>query len=90
MIRAAAKNYKFVTCLVDPNDYGKVISELREKGATSLATREYLAAKVFNYTAYYDGMIAKYFNKIDDNHFPDRLSLVYKKRDDKGQPFMKK
>lgn len=82
MIRAAAKNYKFVSCLIDPKDYPRVVEELRENGETSLATREYLAAKVFSYTAYYDGMIASYFNKIQGNAFPDRLSLVYKKQDD--------
>src|SRR5699024_2039361 len=81
MIRAAAKNYKFVSCLVDPKDYPRVVEELRAEGQVSLATREYLAAKVFNYTAYYDGLIAKYFNKIQKNQFPDRLSLVYKKKD---------
>src|SRR5699024_3388126 len=46
MIRAAAKNYKYVTVIVDPKDYEKVIDELRENGETSLETRGSLARKV--------------------------------------------
>ena len=54
MIRAAAKNYRFVTVLTDPEDYDKVLDELRQKGDTSLETKEMLAAKVFIHTAHYD------------------------------------
>lgn len=81
MLRAAGKNYKFVTVIVDPKDYPKIIEELKERGEVSWSTKEYLAGKVFNYTAYYDGMIASYFNKIQNNKFPDRLSLNFKKKD---------
>lgn len=79
MIRAAAKNYKFVTVIVDPKDYENVIRELKTSGETKLATRQYLAAKVFNYTAYYDALIANYFNELEDVDFPDRLTMTYKK-----------
>ena len=46
MIRAAAKNYQYLTVLIDPMDYNKVLEELKDLGTTSLKTREYLAAKV--------------------------------------------
>lgn len=79
MIRAAAKNYKFVTTVVDPKDYEKVIEELKTSNEVSYQTRQYLAAKVFNYTAYYDALIANYFNQLEGIEFPDKLTLPYKK-----------
>ena len=82
MIRAAAKNYKDVTVIVDPKDYDLVLNELREKGETKLETRRYLARKVFNYTAYYDTLISNYFNDIEGVIFPDKLTLAYKSKEE--------
>lgn len=81
MIRAAAKNYKFVSVIVDPKDYDQVIDELKSSERVSEETNKYLAGKVFNYTAYYDALIAKYFNQINDVKFPETLTLTYKKED---------
>ncbi|MDD2446296.1 MAG: bifunctional phosphoribosylaminoimidazolecarboxamide formyltransferase/IMP cyclohydrolase [Tissierellia bacterium] len=75
MIRAAAKNYKFVTVIVDPVDYDKVLEELNVNGEVSYNTKEYLACKVFNYTAYYDAIIAEYFNKLTNVKFPEMLTI---------------
>lgn len=75
MIRAAAKNYKFVTVIVDPADYKKVLDELNANGQVSSETNKYLAGKVFNYTAYYDALIADYFNKLTRVKFPGKLTL---------------
>lgn len=80
MIRAAAKNYKDVTVIVDPEDYKKVLSELKKNNKTSLETRQYLARKVFNYTSYYDTLISNYFNHIEDVDFPDTLTLAYRSK----------
>ena len=60
MIRAAAKNYPFVTVITDPEDYTKVIEEIQAHGDTSLETKELLAAKVFIHTSHYDALIANY------------------------------
>ncbi len=79
MIRAAAKNYGAVTVIVDPKDYSLVLNQLETNGHTSLNTRRYLARKVFNYTAYYDSLISNYFNKIDEELFPDKLTLSFNK-----------
>lgn len=79
MIRAAAKNYSSVTVIVDPQDYSTIIEELKNNGDTTPDTRRYLARKVFNYTAYYDTLISNYFNKIDEELFPDKLTLAYNK-----------
>lgn len=80
MIRAAAKNYKFVTVLTDPEDYSRVISELKEQGDTSPQTKELLAAKVFIHTAHYDALIADYFTKRLNIKEPKTLTLTYEKK----------
>lgn len=80
MIRAAAKNFKFVTTLIDPEDYGRVLDELKTGGETSIETRRYLARKVFNYTSYYDTLISNYFNEIEDVKFPETMTLAFKNR----------
>lgn len=78
MIRAAAKNYKYVTVIVDPKDYPRVLKELKEEGETKLETRLYLARKVFNYTAYYDNLISNYFNELEKAEFPEYVTFGYK------------
>lgn len=82
MIRAAAKNYKFVTVITDPEDYDSVIRELKEQGATSATTKELLAAKVFIHTAHYDALIADYFSKRLGIRYPNTLTLTYEKKQD--------
>ena len=77
MIRAAAKNYKYVTVIVDPNDYEEVLGELKAKGETTINTRRRLAGKVFEHTSQYDTLISNYFNNLDNNKFPEFLTLTY-------------
>ena len=63
MIRAAAKNHRFVAVVVDPQDYPTVIEELNsEDGALSDATRQQLAKKAFGHTAAYDAAIWNYLD----------------------------
>ncbi|MBV8484454.1 MAG: bifunctional phosphoribosylaminoimidazolecarboxamide formyltransferase/IMP cyclohydrolase [Verrucomicrobia bacterium] len=63
MLRSAAKNYRFVTTISDPEDYETVLQELETHGSeTTLALREQLAIKVFLLTARYDSSIATYLN----------------------------
>ncbi|MBP1749560.1 MAG: phosphoribosylaminoimidazolecarboxamide formyltransferase/IMP cyclohydrolase [Deltaproteobacteria bacterium] len=65
MIRAAAKNFKYVTVVVDPEDYAKVITNMTENdGATTEEMRFYLAKKVFALTSAYDRAITDYLSKI--------------------------
>lgn len=78
MIRAGAKNYRDITVIVDPKDYEIVLEELNKNGETTFKTRQYLARKVFNYTAYYDTLISNYFNKIEEVIFPEILTIAYK------------
>jgi phosphoribosylaminoimidazolecarboxamide formyltransferase/IMP cyclohydrolase len=64
MVRAAAKNHRFVNIVVNASDYQGILSEMSANdGATSLATRFDLAIKAYEHTAAYDGAIANYFGK---------------------------
>ena len=64
MIRAAAKNFKYVTVVVDPEDYAKVIEDMRaHNGETSEELRFYLAKKVFFLTSDYDRAIYSYLSE---------------------------
>ena len=65
MLRAAAKNYKDVTVIVDPSDYPQVIIEIKATGNTTLETRFRLACKVFDLTSAYDTAIAKWLNAVE-------------------------
>ncbi len=77
MIRSAAKNFKFVTVVTDPQDYEKVSGEIANGGETSLETRKSLARKAFTMTASYDEAINNYFRGVLDE--PELLDLHYEK-----------
>ena len=64
MLRAAAKNYRDVTVIVDPADYPTVISEIKTAGNSTLATRFRLATKVFALTTAYDRAIIDYLRTV--------------------------
>jgi len=65
MLRAAAKNWRDVTVIVDPADYGQVLAEVRALGNTTDVTRFYLMKKVFMLTSRYDTAIAVCLDKIN-------------------------
>ena len=65
MVRAAAKNHRFVNILVNASDYATIVAEMQaNEGATSMATRFDLAIKAYEHTAAYDGAIANHFGKL--------------------------
>ncbi len=62
LIRAAAKNHGWVTVVVDPADYSRVLAAIEAgDGATPADLRRELAAKAFARTAAYDATIANWF-----------------------------
>ena len=63
MIRAAAKNHRYVAVVVRPESYDAVLSELEETGELSAATRHWLANEAFAYTARYDAAISRWFGR---------------------------
>lgn len=69
MIRAAAKNFKYVAVITEPSDYENLIKELKENdGCLSYETRKKLMAKAFNHTADYDALIATTMDKENEIH----------------------
>lgn len=85
MLRAAAKNYQAVTVLIDPKDYTAVLDEIKNSGATSLATRFKLATKVFAETSRYDAAIANYLANVEtdkQNKFPAIFTTQFIKKQD--------
>jgi len=80
MVRAAAKNFKNVAIITNKNDYAYLIQELKKyKGKTSLKFRELMSSKAFGLTAYYDSMIADWFNNRLNIKFPERKTIFGKK-----------
>ena len=100
LLRAAAKNYKYVTTICDKLDYGNFINNLTENnGKTSSEFREVMAKKVFYTTQSYDSMIFNWFdqnknNPLDLNKFkktklkygenPNQESYFYSNPDSKS------
>ena len=59
MIRAAAKNHRFVTVVTDPMDYDCLLAQLKANdGATTLAFRQKLALRAYARTAAYDTAVS--------------------------------
>jgi phosphoribosylaminoimidazolecarboxamide formyltransferase / IMP cyclohydrolase len=64
MIRAAAKNFKYVNVVIDAGDYPKLMEEMKAgNGDTSLEFRYYLAKKVYQTTSEYDKAIYSYLSQ---------------------------
>ena len=84
MLRAAAKNHAHVAVVVDPADYNKIITELKDKHQhLSADTCFDLAVKTFEHTAQYDGAIANYLGKIKTgNEFPRTYNSQFIKKQD--------
>ena len=85
MLRAAAKNHARVAVVVNPERYGDLIAEIKDRGAVSRDTRLRLAAEAFAHTAAYDAAIAEYFKSlpgIDTEICPDCLNISFSKVQD--------
>ncbi len=72
MLRAAAKNVRYVAVCTDGGDLDAVLAELEAAGgATSQALRSRLAAKTYARTAAYDAAIAGWYARETGNASPD-------------------
>ena len=80
LVRAAAKNFKNVVIITNKDDYKFLIKEMViNKGCTSLKFREIMSSKAFGLTAYYDAMIANWFNNKLNIQFPERKTIFGRK-----------
>jgi phosphoribosylaminoimidazolecarboxamide formyltransferase/IMP cyclohydrolase len=77
LVRAAAKNHAHVGVVVDPNDYGPILDEIRADGVLSPVTRRALAAKAFAVIAAYDAEIARWFTSEAADELPPSQHLSY-------------
>lgn len=75
MVRSAAKNFRDVTVVCDPEDYPEVIEEITLNGNTQFDTRLRLSAKAFTHTALYDSRIAEYMRKAAG--LPEKIFLSF-------------
>ena len=76
MVRSAAKNFKNVLIVTNKDDYPDLINEIeKNKGKTTLNFREFMSSKAFGLTAYYDAMIANWFNQKLNIKFPERKTI---------------
>lgn len=94
MVRAAAKNHKDVTIVVNASDYSRILDEMKANNASLVyKTRFDLAIAAYEHTAQYDGMIANYFgtmvtsygeNKEGDveSKFPRTFNMQFEKKQD--------
>lgn len=84
MVRGAAKNYKNVAIIVDPEDYDSVLGELKERGEVSIETKERLALKAFKHTRYYDSIIVSYLSSQfeGEGEFPKEREILLEKIQD--------
>ena len=64
LLRAAGKNFKYITPIVDIIDYKKLVTNLiKNKGKTDIIFRKKMALKVFKQTAQYDKIISNWLNE---------------------------
>ncbi len=93
MIRSAAKNYKSVAVVVNPNDYNLIVEEMGKNGGKindELLFR--LCIKAFEHTYRYDEVIFNYFNSLkiargntfkkEEGGFKDLIALNIEKIQD--------
>jgi phosphoribosylaminoimidazolecarboxamide formyltransferase / IMP cyclohydrolase len=79
MIRAAAKNHRYVAVVVKPESYDAVLAELEETGGMiSAETRHWLANEAFAFTARYDAAISRWFGMRYET-FPSHWVMPHEK-----------
>jgi phosphoribosylaminoimidazolecarboxamide formyltransferase/IMP cyclohydrolase len=83
MLRGAAKNHEFVTVVVDPADYPRLLEQLdAHHGHTTFELRAALAAGAYAHTARYDTLVSQWLMRqhgMATAAFPPTLPLVFEK-----------
>jgi phosphoribosylaminoimidazolecarboxamide formyltransferase/IMP cyclohydrolase len=81
LVRAAAKNHKFVAIATNPEQYASILEEIQQQGGTSIEQRSRLAAEAFAHTADYDRAIADYFaEESAAGPFAASLNLAFRRK----------
>lgn len=75
LIRAAAKNYAYLTVLCEPSGYNAYLQELRHQGEASFQFRQECALKAFLHTSGYDQAIATYLLEAREVSIPQQFTI---------------
>lgn len=87
LVRAAAKNHKFVTIATQPAHYSQILAQIAARRATTPELRRELAAAAFAHTADYDRTISDWFLRQSTGEpaaaeaFPTRLTITLDRRE---------
>jgi phosphoribosylaminoimidazolecarboxamide formyltransferase/IMP cyclohydrolase len=78
LLRAAAKNYHYLTVLCNPAQYDGYVQQLRQsEGSPSLQFRQTCAREAFWHTTSYDSAIASYLSEQEETaEIPQRFALA--------------
>ncbi len=80
LVRGAAKNYRSVAVITTPKYYEEFINEAeKNNNYISFKLRKKLASEAFKHTAYYDGVIANWFDKKNRIYQSNKNVLPLKK-----------
>ena len=64
LLRAASKNFNYITPIMFIEDYDKLINNIKvNNGVTDIKFRRKMASKIFKEISKYDKLIAKWFNE---------------------------
>ncbi|HEC80965.1 MAG TPA: bifunctional phosphoribosylaminoimidazolecarboxamide formyltransferase/IMP cyclohydrolase, partial [Thermoplasmatales archaeon] len=78
LVRSAAKNFEYVTVVVNPDRYDEVVEEIKQNGVVSREKRVALAVEAFEHVARYDAVIANYLRRrLTEEKFPRNLTLPF-------------
>ena len=78
MVRAAAKNHRYVTVVTDPAQYAAVLDAMGEHdGQVPFILRQQFAQRAFALTCAYDAAISNYLAGEMGEAFPPRMSFTY-------------
>ena len=77
LLRSGAKNHRFVGVVCDPDDYERVLQELRNGRELSAGLRAEFGLKAFRTTARYDRAVAAYLASNIEGRFPSQLTLDF-------------
>ncbi len=80
LLRAAAKNFFFVTVASNPRDYARIVDELEQNNQVDIALRRELAIKAFAHTRDYDTAIHAFLSQglapsLETDDLPKHLSV---------------
>ena len=83
LVRAAAKNFEFVTTISSIDQYEEFKKEItKNNGYTSLKFRQKMSEEAFIATGKYDVMISNYFTDLSKNIFSKNKIVSYEKIED--------